>query len=140
MEERINRILKHYNLSSTQFADEIGVQRSSVSHVLTGRNKPGFDFIQKIIGTFPEISAEWLITGVGNMFKQDIQPSDELFVEQKSEQESYDTKRIERSEEDIKTNSDNDLAKETEIDVPKRSVERIIVIYSDRSFEEYHPR
>jgi len=49
MKDQIQEILKRENISSSQFADRIGVQRSSVSHVISGRNKPGFDFIKKVI-------------------------------------------------------------------------------------------
>ena len=70
MEDKIKEILIKENISSSQLADKIGVQRSSISHVLSGRNKPGFDFIQKILVAFPEISGDWLITGSGEMYKQ----------------------------------------------------------------------
>ena len=66
MKERIEEILSKYQLSSAQFADIIGVQRSSISHILSGRNKPSFDFIQKILHKYPKINAHWLITGLGN--------------------------------------------------------------------------
>lgn len=61
--DRIKYIIKINNLTSTSFADEIGVQRSSISHVLSGRNKPSFEFIQKTLFAFPKISADWLISG-----------------------------------------------------------------------------
>ncbi len=70
MQAQIQEILIKEGLSSSQFADRIGIQRSSVSHVLSGRNKPGFDFIQKILTAFPEINGDWLITGSGDMYKQ----------------------------------------------------------------------
>ena len=56
MTERINKILKYYSLNSSQLADKIGVQRSSISHILSGRNKPSLDFIQKLMKVFPEIT------------------------------------------------------------------------------------
>ena len=61
--DRIKYIMKINQLSATAFADEIGVQRSSISHVLSGRNKPSLEFIQKILSTYPKISADWLISG-----------------------------------------------------------------------------
>jgi len=69
MQDQIQEILTKERLSSSQFADRIGIQRSSVSHVLSGRNKPGFDFIQKILIAFPGINGDWLITGSGDMYK-----------------------------------------------------------------------
>ncbi len=140
MEERINRILRHYNLSSTQFADEIGVQRSSVSHVLTGRNKPGFDFIQKIIGVFPDISAEWLITGIGSMLKEEKRRSDELFIEQRNGFGSVGENGAEKHGQPINQASEAGNDKESDTAQKKKSIEKIIVIYDDRSFDEYHPQ
>jgi len=56
MKEQLIKIMTHFNISSTRFADEIGVQRSSVSHILSGRNKPSYDFIVKILEKYPSIN------------------------------------------------------------------------------------
>lgn len=64
IQDRIQMIIKMHNLSSSAFADQIGVQRSNVSHVLSGRNKPSLDFLEKIVLTFPRVNAHWLLTGV----------------------------------------------------------------------------
>ena len=69
MLERINLILKSRNLNAAQFADEIGVQRSSVSHILTGRNNASLDFLLKVLQRYPEIDTDWLITGKGVMMR-----------------------------------------------------------------------
>ena len=63
IKERIQVVIDSHKLSAGEFALKIGVQRSSVSHVLSGRNKPGFDFLEKIILSFPRVDAEWLLTG-----------------------------------------------------------------------------
>lgn len=57
------------NISQSQFADTIGVARASVSHILAGRNKPGFDFIESMARNFPDVNLEWIITGKGKMYK-----------------------------------------------------------------------
>jgi transcriptional regulator with XRE-family HTH domain len=64
IQERLQIVLKMHNLTPSAFADQIGVQRSALSHVLTGRNKPGLDFLEKILTHFPRVNAHWLITGV----------------------------------------------------------------------------
>lgn len=56
-------IMDSHKLNAGSFADKIGVQRSNVSHVLSGRNKPSFDFVEKLLHAFPRVSAEWLFTG-----------------------------------------------------------------------------
>jgi len=68
MTDRIELILKTQNLTPTQFADAIGIQRSSMSHILARRNKPSLDFVMKLLNRFPEINSEWLLTGKNQMF------------------------------------------------------------------------
>lgn len=69
MEERLKLFLAMEGLSPSQFADKLGVQRSGVSHLLSGRNKPSFEFISKMLVTFPKINPDWLITGVGKAYR-----------------------------------------------------------------------
>lgn len=57
----IKSFITSMNLSPSRFADEIGVQRSSISHILSGRNKPSLDIVQKIIRRYPEIGTQWLL-------------------------------------------------------------------------------
>ena len=63
---RLERILNYYSLSAAAFADRIQVQRSSISHLLTGRNKPSLEFVLKVVKTFPEVNLYWLLNGKGN--------------------------------------------------------------------------
>lgn len=63
---RIQTIIKENELSASSFADRIGVQRSSISHILSGRNKPSLDFLAKIEASFEEVSFSWLLKGEGN--------------------------------------------------------------------------
>lgn len=63
VKDRLRMIMESHKLNAGSFADKIGVQRSNVSHVLSGRNKPSFDFIEKLLHAFPRVSAEWLFTG-----------------------------------------------------------------------------
>lgn len=65
---RLEFIINHYEISSTFFADKIGVQRSSISHLLSGRNNPSLDFIIKILDKFPELNFNWLVRGTGEPF------------------------------------------------------------------------
>jgi len=70
MKERLIQLLDLEQLSPSKFADIIGVQRSSISHVISGRNKPSFDFLQKTLKAFPGLNASWLMLGEGNMYEQ----------------------------------------------------------------------
>lgn len=70
--KRLEIILDYYNLSASAFADKINVQRSSLSHLLSGRNKPSLDFIIKVIEVFPEVDLYWILNGKGNFPKSEI--------------------------------------------------------------------
>jgi transcriptional regulator with XRE-family HTH domain len=61
--ERIKMVIESQKITAGVFADQIGVQRSNVSHVLSGRNKPSFEFLEKLLAAFPRVSAQWLLTG-----------------------------------------------------------------------------
>jgi len=64
--KRLQKIFNYYDLSAAAFADAINVGRSSISHILSGRNKPSLDFVLKIVQTYPEVELYWLLNGTGN--------------------------------------------------------------------------
>lgn len=119
MLDRIKEIMQQKGLSPSAFADEIQVQRSSVSHILNGRNKPSLDIIQKIISRFPDIDVQWLITG---------KISNKLNVE---------TTNIEVEIPFNETKSDSFcLNKSNE----NKELEKIVLFYKDGTFKIYHPK
>ena len=75
MKERILKILENENISAAKFADILGVQRSSISHIISGRNKPSLDFVQKILSKFPQINSDWLLFGKGNFYRNNSAPT-----------------------------------------------------------------
>lgn len=77
MNDQLRKFLELEDLSPSQFADMMGIQRSSVSHILSERNKPSYDFIERMLTKFPQISAEWLILGKGKPYKEQNVPSAE---------------------------------------------------------------
>jgi transcriptional regulator with XRE-family HTH domain len=74
--KRLEIILDYYGLSASSFADKIGVQRSSLSHLLSGRNKPSLDLILKIVNEFPEVDLYWIVNGNGNFPKSEYKKED----------------------------------------------------------------
>lgn len=88
MEDRLLKLLDTEQLSSSKFADVIGVQRSSVSHILTGRNKPSFDFLQKTLKAFPMLNSDWLILGEGEMYEGGQGPGGGSLFDQRAVQGS----------------------------------------------------
>lgn len=165
MKDRLLKFLNNEQLSSARFAEIIGVQPSGVSHVLSGRNNPGFDFIRKTLINFPLLNAEWLIMGKGKMFKE-TEIQGDLFSgipEDDSGPVSVDTARnreqdvpddISGSQDEKYNNSDtyvnseggnNDYNSElnknrgyTNVNNGK-FIEKIVILYSDKSFSEYTP-
>lgn len=89
LNERISRVIEYSRLTPSEFADEIDVQRSSISHITSGRNKPSLEFIIKIKSRFPEILWDWLVTGEGEMLKSDlaeiVEPADEVHEDPEEE-------------------------------------------------------
>lgn len=89
MKERISLLVKALNYTSAQFAEEINVQKSAISHIMSGRNNPSLDFIQKIITRFPEVSIDWIMFGKGPIFKDrdflSETPENKLFKSQNNE-------------------------------------------------------
>ncbi len=140
MKQRIARLLKEENLTSGRLAERIGVQPSSVSHVIAGRNKPGYDFIVSVLRHFPTLNPDWLILGEGEMYRQvsvvpdslpesaEISPqilslSDEPVEEPNPEKEV----RIEETEQ----------KGEIQVQVIDKQIDKIIVFYTDRTFSAY---
>jgi transcriptional regulator with XRE-family HTH domain len=108
---RLKKILEHHQLTASLFADKIGVQRSSISHILSGRNKPSLDFILKVTSTFNDVDIHWLLNGKGTFPKGNtINPSPTPSFEKNSALEASSS--------------------------PK-SIQRIVVFYRDGTFEEY---
>lgn len=78
MNRRLQQFLEAENITQAQFAAKVNVAPASISHILAGRNKPGFDFIKNTIAAFPELNIDWLIMGSGKMYKQTTSPKQEV--------------------------------------------------------------
>ena len=70
--ERLQEVMRHYQLSAAGFADEISVQRSSISHLLSGRNKPSLDFVLKVLARYETVDLYWLLNGKGSFLKKNM--------------------------------------------------------------------
>jgi transcriptional regulator with XRE-family HTH domain len=134
MTDRILSIIKYLHLSPSDFAEEIGVQRSSISHLISGRNKPSLEFIQKILAKFPEINPEWILTGNGEMVNSRISPvNGEIPFTEPLGKENKDLPEPE------KTVLPRTNLKKKNTDPEERQVEKIIYLYKDKTFREYYP-
>ena len=84
LNERISKVIEFAGLTSSEFADEIEVQRSSISHITSGRNKPSLDFLIKVKDKFPILQWDWLINGDGEMLTTDEKKEEKPKVEEKT--------------------------------------------------------
>lgn len=127
--QKLESILTYYQLSASSFADKIGVQRSSISHLLSGRNKPGLEFVIKIVECFPEVDLYWFLMNVGSFPKQD--------VTQTEESKTIETpKPVALEQKEVEPTVDKPKSDKTELLV----VDKIIVLYKDGSFKSYAPQ
>lgn len=119
--------MDHYGLSVSAFADEIGVQRSSISHLLNGRNKPSLDFVMKLVTAYPEVDLYWLLKDEGNFPKV---PSKENVLKAEGEQKE--------EEEEEKRKKMSDTSHALPIDVSQKNPVKIVLFYEDGTFESFN--
>jgi len=136
MKDRIEKIIRDEGITSSKFAEEIGIQRSSISHILSGRNKPSLDVFQRILRKYPNINSDWLILGIGKMYKDSTNNSNteqkDIFSEiQDNENKDVQISEIEDIEnEELEVNPINSVNN-------KKSIEKIIIFYTDKTFDIY---
>lgn len=157
MKERLIQLLDLEQLSPSKFADIIGVQRSSISHVISGRNKPSFDFLQKTLKAFPGLNATWLMLGEGTMYEQmgrsisgnlfDSQVEPEGQTEELISETEEGLREIEPSESTPESpapaqNMESSLKAEAIKELASSGAKRIVqvmVIYEDDTFRAFLP-
>ena len=137
IKDRILRILTSENLSSSKFAEIVGVQRSSISHILSGRNKPSLDFLQKILSNFPTINGDWLIIGKGEMFKNNKQT--EISFDKKAEADAPRNTLLNQNTTAEKSSPEKTITQTVIKEAKNRSIHKIVVFYDDNTFEELSP-
>ncbi len=144
MKGRIIQFIESEKITAAEFADNIGVQRSSVSHVLNGRNNPGFSFIQKILETYPKINSRWLLLGEGEMYidsKQETrQPTKQKSLFEEHPISSANNSTVSKQNE---SNSFNQYAvNHNKTETTKEEVKKIVkvlIFYNDQTFDDYIP-
>jgi transcriptional regulator with XRE-family HTH domain len=128
--KRITQILEEQQLSSSAFADTIGVQRSSISHVLSGRNKPSLEFILKTVRAFPTYSTDWLLFGKSSESPATyLTPIDETPPSTVKEMAFTDNPTTEESS-TVPNSTSNSQAE----------IDKIVLLYKDGRFTEYIPK
>jgi transcriptional regulator with XRE-family HTH domain len=127
MKDRLKELMTRLSVSASELADKIGVQRSSISHILNGRNLPSSLFIEKLLNTYPEVDGRWLLTGKGGMIR--LGSASNLNEPVKSD-------IIHREE--VKSAKNSPIEPAPLVDRGKK-IEKVLIFYQDRSFSEYYP-
>ncbi len=114
--ERLQKVIDFYDETASGFAEKIGVQRSSISHILSGRNKPSLDFVMKVLHSYPEVELYWLLNGKGSF------PKANQISESPSSNFTETTQETTSNPSEV--NSD---------------IEKIVIFYRDGTFKSYKP-
>lgn len=130
MDRRLADLLTAKNLTAGNFAQIMDIQPSSVSHILSGRNKPGYDFIVKLLERFPEINPDWFILGNGPMFRQLPDSSQNRSAQKESVEDNLFSRTALLQERNPEERSDINC---NEISTAKK-IEQIIIFYTDKTF------
>lgn len=155
---KIEKIMQVEKLNSAQFAIEIGIQGSTLSHILNGRNKPSLEVLKKIMNRFRSINPEWLILDVGTMYRQEKHSQTptlfDTIEENTIKSDDYTSNLVQQTDtvsDTIRKKSDINpnlspsvetvsfLSDLTPKDIPQRTVKKVIIYYSDNTFEEFQP-
>jgi len=120
--KRLQKIIDYYSESASGFAEKIGVQRSSISHILSGRNKPSLDFVMKVLSTYPEVELYWLMNGKGDF------PSKPKISESPLSNTTEIKTTPPQPDLNIATHSDAD-----------QEIDKIVIFYKNGTFKSYKP-
>ncbi len=142
MRDRILEFLRKENKSSVQFAKEIGVQPSGISHILSGRNKPSLDFVIKVLSKYKYLSSDWLLFGKGEMYTDATEPT--LFDSEKNisgeMQDLKDEQFLKKEEIDFGTDTISGQQPILPAGMKNiRKTAKIVIFYDDGTFTEYFP-
>ena len=144
--KRLEIILEYYGINASAFADKIGVQRSSLSHLLSGRNKPSLDFILKILDVYPEIDLYWILNGKGSFPKSNSRPTElepitninPIPAASKPKTAVNEDLFSETISEEIKTTPTANKVENQNI-LFDDNIEKIVFFYKDGTFKTFNP-
>lgn len=181
LRNRIEELINSEKLSYTQFARKIGIQGTIISHIMNGRNKPSLDVVQKILTNFKNVNYEWLISGVGDMYKNEVKNIENKYINHKNNDTQLDFPSLfdinsdnqseYNKENELKNNIENQEKNQSPIEsekkitleesstpalevspignntktkeenpnkeIPPKKIKKIVVFYSDQTFEEF---
>jgi len=145
MKERLSKIISSEGLTPSMLAHKMGIQRSGISHILSGRNFPSFDFLQKLLENFPKLNAEWLILGQGSMYKSTMEDLPGLFTPSIPVEKVQDSPTILVNTQNLSSGESHqkklpDIEPEiSPSEEPRKKIEKMMILYTDKTFVTYFP-
>lgn len=132
--KRLEIILTFYGISATAFSEEIDFNRSTISHLLSGRNKPSLDFVMKVVQKFPEVELYWLLNGKGS-FPSQKEKENSITEDAALKQTQFSKKAVIPLE---KSFQELPVDKTLEKDTTTSEIDKIVIFYKDGSFKAYN--
>ncbi len=129
MQERFKQLLKEKNLTAARFAELIQVNASAMSHILNGRNKPGFDVLEKIVQAFPDVNLNWLISGQGNIYNSVPQNTN---LSERDKQANMPSIPL-----SLQPSQGNNPSSVLSLENVPKKIKRIILFFDNGTFEIY---
>ncbi|HQH41969.1 MAG TPA: helix-turn-helix transcriptional regulator [Bacteroidales bacterium] len=139
MKDRLLALMKAESLTPSQFADELAIQRSAVSHLVSGRNLPSYDVLVKILNRFPEINPEWLLLGKGEMYKKPKTGS--LFDQPEHPSETGSVRAEPDAMQELHSSDPENYGSKTSSGAQKNpGIKEILLLFSDNTFQRFIPQ
>ena len=123
--KRLTQVLEYYDISATALAEKMDIQRSSISHLLSERNKPSLDFVLKLLKLYPEIELYWLLNGEGS------------FPTKAKAAQSNNTPTLFSEDDEKKSIKNSQLPLVESLNITTEELERIVLFFKDGSFKSY---
>ena len=144
IKDRLAHIIRAKNLTASQFAELMEIQPSNVSHLLNGRNKPSLDFLVKLKEIFPEYSFDWIIMGKKPITINEPNPgpvnNQEILFDDDEDARVIEFDDIDENIDEQKPDISKNLSEKPIITDQINKIEKVLVIYSDKTFENLTPR
>ncbi|PKP25539.1 MAG: transcriptional regulator [Bacteroidetes bacterium HGW-Bacteroidetes-2] len=134
--KRLQKIIEYYSLTASSFADAIDFNRSSISHLLSGRNKPSLEFVLKVLHKYPEVKLYWLINGIGNFPETTIENTEDhkkVKIEKEVAPSLFDVDKAMITDK-FQKEIENGSTKQATENFP---IEKIVIFYKNGSFKLY---
>lgn len=153
MKDKLLALMKNEGLKPSQLAEILEINPAGISHILAGRNKPGFDLLQKILKRFPQIDPDWLLLDSDTMYRSNYRPSSPASTAKTPTQpngagtdfqEGLFSRPVNIPESTLPNSNTQPAPSVPPVQLPvypasKKNIERIVIFYADRTFEDFLP-